>query len=275
MTRDLQFTLGVLTCLLSVSSPARAQWQLNGTFLGSPYSQDMLPRIAPDGAGGAIVTWWAGPSGNEDIYVQRIDDDGYVLWAPGGVALCNAPGDQNQAIIVSDGAGGAIVTWVDARDGTRDIYAQRVNASGVAQWTPSNGVGLCVVAGSDQYDPAILSDDAGGAWVAWDDGRLGVRYIAAQHVTSSGTTLMVTNGARICQTPDPQYTPALASDGTGGMIAVWNDYRFNLFNDIYGTRLNSDGVVTWISTGAPICTATQGQFFPRVVPDGAGGAIVP
>ena len=50
-----QVTFGVLACVLSSSLPAHAQWLLNGTFLGSPYAQDMLPQIAPDGAAGAIV----------------------------------------------------------------------------------------------------------------------------------------------------------------------------------------------------------------------------
>ena len=37
---------------------------------------------------------------------------------------------------VSDGAGGAIITWQDSRSGQfKDIYAQRINSAGVWQWT--------------------------------------------------------------------------------------------------------------------------------------------
>ena len=38
------------------------------------------------------------------------------------------PREQNGAVIVPDGAGGAIVTW---QDGATDIFAQHVLASGV------------------------------------------------------------------------------------------------------------------------------------------------
>ncbi len=54
--------------------------------------------------------------------------------------------------IVSDGAGGAIVTWKDHRSGTSyDIYAQRISAGGTVQWT-ANGVALCTATG-DQSVP--------------------------------------------------------------------------------------------------------------------------
>ena len=86
--------------------------------------------------------------------------------------------------IVSDGAGGAIVTWLDLRNGTHmDIYSQRVDASGVVQWT-ADGVALCTASDS-QADHAIVSDGAGGAIVVWRDRRSGWDEIYAQRVNAS------------------------------------------------------------------------------------------
>ena len=72
------------------------------------------------------------------------------------VPLCTAAGDQllctgigsQYTGIVSDGAGGAIVTWEDYRSTTTGpkIYAQRVSAAGVPLWT-ADGVALCAAAG--------------------------------------------------------------------------------------------------------------------------------
>jgi hypothetical protein len=77
------------------------------------------------------------------------------------VPLCTAPGDQTSTRIVSDGAGGAIVTWQDYRSGTSyDIYAERVSAAGAPQWAAS-GVAVGAVAG-DQQNPAWFPDGAGG-----------------------------------------------------------------------------------------------------------------
>ena len=89
----------------------------------------------------------------------------------GNVPLCTAANQQYSSTIVSDGAGGAIVTWYDIRSGNYDIYAQRVNAAGVPQWT-ANGVALCTAA-NNQYSPTIVSDGAGGAIVTWYDYRSG------------------------------------------------------------------------------------------------------
>ena len=90
----------------------------------------MLPTVASDGAGGAIVAWYDSRSGNADIYAQRISAAGAVEWTPDGVALCTAPDIQQFPTLASDGANGAIVAWEDYRSGTSDVYAQRVQANG-------------------------------------------------------------------------------------------------------------------------------------------------
>src|SRR5574342_572928 len=69
-------------------------------------------------------------------------------------AICTATNDQMRPTIVSDGAGGAIITWRDSRSGgSSDIYAQRINASGIVQWT-ADGVAICT-ATNDQMRPTI------------------------------------------------------------------------------------------------------------------------
>ena len=94
------------------------------------------PTMVSDGFGGAIITWHDKRSGDYDIYAQRVDASGNVLWTIDGVPICTASDYQNAPSIVSDGSGGAIITWGDDRNGGYpDIYAQRVDASGAEQWT--------------------------------------------------------------------------------------------------------------------------------------------
>ena len=51
-------------------------------------------------------------------------DIGEAKWVTDGIPVCAAIGDQMFPMAVSDGAGGAIVTWQDARGGAgNDIYA--------------------------------------------------------------------------------------------------------------------------------------------------------
>ena len=60
--------------------------------------------------------------------------------------------------VVADGAGGAVVAWVDVRAGNSDVYAQRMDAAGAALWG-EGGVAVCAEP-SAQSDPAIAADGA-------------------------------------------------------------------------------------------------------------------
>jgi hypothetical protein len=183
-------------------------------------------------------------------------------------------------MIAGDGAGGAIVTWVDSRSsGNPDIYAQHVLASGVVDpaW-PADGRGVCTAA-NNQYAPTIVTDGAGGAIVTWEDQRSGADYdVYAQHVLASGTVdpIWPVNGGTLCNAANYQYNPTIASDGVGGAIVTWYDYRGRVDRHLraaciglrnHGFRLAHE----WTRRCAPpqVTNTTR-----RSSPDGAGGAIV-
>jgi len=270
----------VLIWILSIGlvpAAARAQWQPDGVALSRAiYTQDSA-AIVPDGAGGAIVTWRDARIGsNYDIYAQRVNSSGVPQWTADGVAVCVAGGSQFLATIVSDGAGGAIIAWQDGRGTTFDVYAQRVSASGVPQWT-DNGVALCTESNSDQLNPTIVSDGAGGAVVTWQDERSGFLdvNIYAQRVNASGAPQWTVDGVAVCTATNQQWLPTIASDGAGGAIVTWEDFRSGLSGfDIYARRVNASGTPQWTSNGVALCTATNLQQFPTIVSDGAGGAVV-
>jgi len=106
------------------------------TAAGYQYS----PTIVTDGSGGAIITWHDYRSGNYDIYAQRINANGNVLWTTDGVAISTAANNQEWSTIVADGSGGAIITWQDFRSSNYDIYSQRVSGSGTFTSTLSVSV---------------------------------------------------------------------------------------------------------------------------------------
>jgi len=165
---------------------------------------------------------------------------GVPQWTADGVALCTAANDQSTPTIVSDGAGGAIVTWNDIRSGTNyDIYAQRVNAAGVPKWT-ADGVALCTAA-NGQYSPTIVSDGAGGAIVTWHDYRNGSADIYAQRVNATGVPQWVYDGVALCTAANHQFSPTIVTDGAGGAIVTWYDYRSGTSYDVYAQRIERFG----------------------------------
>jgi len=195
MSRVVKAVPLVVLCALIIAVPSVwANWLHDGVILCTASGDQYFPVIVSDGEGGAIVTWNDGRGGSNDIYAQRVDASGAVQWTANGVALCTATGGQSSPTIVSDGAGGAVVTWEDYRSANTDIYAQRVNASGAVQWT-ANGVALCTVTG-EQWRPTITSDGWSGAIVTWGDYRTGTSWkIYAQRVDASGFAPSAANDA--------------------------------------------------------------------------------
>lgn len=259
-----------------ISASGVPQWTANGVALCTAGGHQQFPTITSDGAGGAIVAWMGLFGGNYDIYAQRVSGSGAPQWLANGVALCTAAGHQESPTLVPDGAGGAIVTWLDQRTGGdytfSDIYAQRISAAGTPQWT-ANGVALCTAAGAQQA-PTLVSDGSSGAIVTWFDGRSGDYDIYAQHISAAGAPQWTANGVALCTAAGEQAVPTIISDGAAGAIVAWRDYRSGSEYDIYTQRVSAAGTPQWAANGLALCTATGDQYDPNLAPDGAGGAIV-
>lgn len=266
---DLLACLAVILVSTFLPLPAAAQWRQDGIAVSSAANGQQLPAIVADGAGGAIVAWKDGRSGGFHIYVQRIDSWGVPLWTPDGVALSATLSDF--AAIASDGAGGAIVSWQDVRSGNYDVYAQRIDASGAVQWT-GGGKPVCT-ASSHQTSPAIVSDGAGGAIVAWRDLRSGDYDVYAQRIDASGAVQWAASGAVLCSDASDQWSIAVVSDGAEGAVVAWCDARSGDF-DVYAQKIDASGAVPWTTDGVTLCAAADDQESTSIASDGAGGAIV-
>ncbi|GAG77809.1 unnamed protein product, partial [marine sediment metagenome] len=210
---------------------------------------------------------------NNDIYAQLVNSTGDVKWISKGVAICTEDYTQGAPQICSDGAGGAVITWNDKRNGsTYDIYAQKIDTSGDLKWT-ANGTAISMATG-DQVVPQICSDGAGGAIITWTDYRNAKNYdIYTQKINSSGYVKWNANGTAICTESGDQYFPQICSDGAGGAIIVWEDLRGS-DSDIYVQYINSTGHAKWTTNGTTISTANNTQWYPKICSDGAGGAII-
>ena len=263
-----------------IDSGGNALWPVNGVTVHTltPTAQwgPWVEGAAIDGSGGAIVV--IGESFDEinkdyDILTQRIDADGNVVWAAGGVSICNEPYRQDNVCIVSDGSGGAIIAWEDLRSGppswTYDIYAQRVNASGTPLWT-ANGKPVCAVSG-DQNNLGMVSDGSGGAILVWRDSRSGAN-IYAQRIDGNGDEMWTSSGEPVCTASGTQEQPSITSDGAGGAVIAWTDARNG--KDIYAQRLDQNGNSLWSADGMVVCDAVEDQKEPKIVTDGSAGGII-
>ena len=259
-----------------LNSDSREQWTSDGLAIASVAVEYGIWEIelTSDGSGGIITTWQDKRTGTLDIYAQRVDANGNIQWPNNGVAICTETNIQREPEIVSDETGGAIITWEDLRSGIVNLYAQRINANGITQWT-ENGVGIATEAYIAE-NPKITTDNNTGAIIVWKDSRNGNYDIYAQRVNSSGTIQWGQGGIGICQTTGTQDTPQLIPDGAGGTIISWRDYRDAAIShyDIYAQKVNPDGTIAWDTDGIAICTAIKEQRALKIVSDQSRGAII-
>ena len=81
------------------------------------------------------------------------------------------------------------------------------------------------------------------------------------------------SGTAICTASDNQDHPTAISDGGGGAIIGWLDWRTPGAVCIYAQRVNSAGVAQWSNNGIAVCDYVSGKNSLKLVADGAGGAI--
>ncbi|MFH1150469.1 MAG: DUF5719 family protein [Actinomycetota bacterium] len=257
---------------IDASGAVHSGWAFNGQEVCSNGYGQLNPEMVSDGAGGAIIAWEDERYGTDDveIYAQRIDPSGEMLWGGSGVAICTAADNQTGIEMIPDGSGGAILCWIDARGADQDIYAMKVNSAGAVQWT-SNGVPLCTVAG-DQWSNRLVSDDAGGAIVCWSDYRVPEEDIYAQRVDSSGAIQWLANGEPVCTASDYQFDPDIARDGSGGAVITWTDLRSGW--DVYAQRMAADGGEEWVGNGVTVCGYASDQEAARILDCGSGNTII-
>jgi len=225
-----------------LSSTGQKLWSPAGVGLVSEPGNWHVQTLVPEATNGAICVWEVHRSGEFDVYAQRIIGSGLVRWQTNGVPVRVAPGDQANPKAVPDGAGGAIVVWEDRASGLRDIYAQRVDSTGTRLW---DTLGVPVIRSTgDQTGIQVVSDDAGGVIVTWQDLRVRNWNIYAQRLNPNGQRLWDTLGVEICVWNGEQTVPVMCQDGSGGAVIAWQDTR-NGNSDIYAQRVSASGSGVW------------------------------
>jgi hypothetical protein len=176
-----------------------------------------------------------------------------------------------------DSLPGVCTTCRDFRSGLAlAIQAQHVHADGTI--TPDTSLlssRLCV--GSAQgVASRMIPDGAGGGIVVWVDNRMEVGDLYAQHLAAVDSLWpgWPGDGVPVCVARGSQYGATLASDGAGGAIVAWTDFRAGGAGDIYAQRLTSAGEPAWGEDGEPICVHPADQGSPALVADGDGGALI-
>ncbi len=231
-----------------------------------------LVFAVPDGVGGALTAWGDSRSGNLDVYAARVTFNADKPWAVNGIGVATTGNQEGLHQAISDDAGGAILCWSVGNQ----LLLQRIDANGASQWASPAGVTSAYgpsTCGNDdvrQCAMQLVSDLAGGAIAVWHSTGAD---LFAQRVNADGTVAWATGGVPVCTDPSDQYHLRAASDGFGGVITTWSDYR-NGTDDIYAQRVDASGTPAWAADGIPVFAGSGPQSNPVIAADSEGGAIV-
>lgn len=223
----------------------------------------------------SLFFWHSGPARQASINSWSGDLLGTALLM-GCLALACAPVVLH-ASTTTDSLAGVRAPCVDFRSGESfSIGAQHVLGDGrlATQWNPAS-TPLCL-GSALEVTSVSLRDGTGGALVVWVDTRSGESDLFAQRVTASGSIApgWSGDGVPVCVARGYQDRVALAPDGAGGVIVVWQDYRRGSYGTIFAQRLSAAGMALWTPDGVAVSTDSCDQAAPALVPDGNGGALV-
>jgi len=241
-----------IICAQRVDSQGNILWGSGGAqvFVSPVEGAD----VVSDGAGGAIIAYIRdipcedGKYGScgLDIYAQRIEAEGSVLWGPDGVPICTESAVVQHTQIVDDGAGGAIVFFVTHLPigdyASPAIHALRIDADGHKLW-PEDIV-LWPTA-----NHSLVSDGSGGGISVWygDDG-IGA---GAQRLDAAGRKLWGPDGTPL--TLRDLHSSLAVPDGCGGVLISWWSVKSTGYEvtqvSYYVQRVDPEGNVVWGDDG--------------------------
>ena len=227
----------------SLNSIGVKQWGSEGFDAYNGIAGNMfLPKICPDGVGGAIITNIDQriPSNNFDIYAQRVKN-GSSQWGTAGKPIGVGTERQWHQQIVYDNNYGAYIAWEDERNVDTRPYIQRIDLAGNSYFQ-ANGIRV-------NPDPcgltSLVSGDSNSVYIVTSSSASFPNIlINAQKLSSLGAFPWGVYHIPVSTFLSEKIVtlnPA-AVESSGALICVWEDKRNNPNSDLYGHKIQPSGL---------------------------------
>ncbi len=238
-------------------------WGAQGTVVDTSLGTLAELHACSDDSGGVILVWYRATITNpKRLIAQRIDANGQLRWAP-GYRVSTLENTQTLPRVVADGQGGALVIWAGwiGASAVANIDGQRLDRNGTRLWSAS---GDSVMARGEVRSLVMVRRAAGGAYIGyWRSNGV----ISAWAIDNDNHGLW-TGPDSITTAPMNTAPPAIGGTATNDGAVFWVGDGTKLL-----TRKFDDSGAAW-SSSRWVATHAYTKNVPRIVTDGAGGAIV-
>ncbi|MEC7935845.1 MAG: T9SS type A sorting domain-containing protein [Candidatus Neomarinimicrobiota bacterium] len=238
-------------------------WQENGVPIRQGVHIEWQRTLCSAEPGNMIFVWSDTRYGSRNVFAQKVDSSGSLLWGNSGTAVTNLPGRQEDPVAITDGSGGAFISWVDYRfDEEGDIYIQHIDNQG-NRMMDDGGAALARIDGR-HLTINMCTDSLGGVFVTWQDKRnLLDDDIYGTHVSSSYEIISPSSGVPIIQMNGNQGAKSLEYAGNNEATIIWSDTRSGSGNDIYCQKINMNMEKIFDEEGLAVSTTSDLETTPR------------
>lgn len=236
--------------------------------------EETQAKILPRADGGFYVSWFDNTDGGYDVRLQRLDADGIELWPHNGILVADRDNSSTTDYgFAVDTAGNALLSFQCCTQGAADerIVAVKIAPDGTLAWG-AGGIAVSTL-GEGTLVSYIAATSDGNSVVAWMNSAGQGR---AQKLDTNGVPLWGSTGVAL---PGPSSGLKFVADVkpalNGDAIVAWS-------NQAGSTRIlraqklaSANGAALWGTDGVRVAEVgnLQAGYFPKIVTDGAGGAV--
>ncbi len=246
MKKVILFAISVVLCTTFLNAQFTTDPGEN-TQLSDLSGEQTIPKIATCSDGSMYVSWFSNESGNYNMRLQYLDENGNPQWENNGLLISNE--DQMSWLtdysLCTDPANHAIVTFQDIREGgNNNPVGYRVSPTGEMMWGET-GILLSNNA-NFEADPVVSATELGNVIFAWPS--LGdIDEVHMQKLSANGDPLWG-DGIVLTESGISYRSPKLISADGDYAYLIWNKETGPFWSPnrgLYVQKLDTDGSFMW------------------------------
>jgi hypothetical protein len=226
-----------------------------------------------EGGGGALDLVWSEDQNDSQhiLKAQRIDAEGRIIWAEGGVPFSRGASLETRAEIQSDNAGGLIIAWYDVREdkNVSRMKIQRLSIAGQPLW---GAYARTVVAPvyNLRRPPALEALGEGRVVVGWLAPEANAMRFFTQAFELTGDPVSAEAPRPVSAFPINNSESLLYGDDRGNVWVAWTDNRSDQTWAVLLKKLPPSGEAVWRKP-AQFSDYAENQRYPALATDGREG----